>query len=536
MAGRLRIGVYNRFWPTAGGGEKFAGGIAEALAVRHDVDVIGHDDTDPAKLAELATRLGLDLTGVGWRAVDPSPSAVEAASADYDLFVNASYGSVLRNRARHGLYVTHFPTIGAPPPTGWRRFARRVAGRLARWTGADPEGARWAGGAYSPEPLGPLTHRWTDGEAVLQLGAAPARRRGPGRRRQARGRPVTLVLGRVTADAGPVEVTLRDDTGAALATTTVTPRRRRASSPLWLLRARVPAGPATVLRLTSPTRLAVARVSDGRQLGVSVVAVLDGPWYQQLLQLVDQPIRAAAADLSFLGSYDRVVANSSFTRQWVRRLWAVDAGVLEPPVHPQPCGAKDPVILHVGRFFSPEAGHGKRQLELVEAFRRLHERGTATGWSLHLVGGCDDDGRPYLDTVRAAIGDLPVELHVNAPGDELRALFARASVYWHATGLGEDPEAHPERMEHFGIATVEAMSAGAVPVAIGVAGQLEVFDHGVEGFHFRDLDQLVSLTESLVADPDLTDRLRRAARQRAERYGPEAFRQRLLALVDEISG
>ena len=76
---------------------------------------------------------------------------------------------------------------------------------------------------------------------------------------------------------------------------------------------------------------------------------------------------------------------------------------------------------------------------------------------------------------------------------ELRSLFARASVYWHATGLGEDPELHPERMEHFGIATVEAMSAGAVPVAIGVAGQLEVFDDGVEGFHFHDLDELLKV-------------------------------------------
>ena len=62
-----------------------------------------------------------------------------------------------------------------------------------------------------------------------------------------------------------------------------------------------------------------------------------------------------------------LVANSAFTRDWIRRLWAVEAGVLEPPVHPQPRGTKAPVILHVGRFFAPEAGHGKRQLELVEA-------------------------------------------------------------------------------------------------------------------------------------------------------------------------
>ena len=56
-------------------------------------------------------RLQLDLSNVRWREVDPSPSAVEAASGDYDLFINASYGSVLRNRAPKGIYVVHFPIV-----------------------------------------------------------------------------------------------------------------------------------------------------------------------------------------------------------------------------------------------------------------------------------------------------------------------------------------------------------------------------------------------------------------------------------------
>ena len=50
-----------------------------------------------------------------------------------------------------------------------------------------------------------------------------------------------------------------------------------------------------------------------------------------------------------------------------------------------------------------------------------------------------------------------------------------------------------------------------------------------------DLDELVRRTEQLVADPALTGRMGEAAARRAERYGPVAFRARLLALVDEIS-
>ena len=36
----MKVAVYDRFWPTAGGGEKFAAGIAAALAGDHDVHLL----------------------------------------------------------------------------------------------------------------------------------------------------------------------------------------------------------------------------------------------------------------------------------------------------------------------------------------------------------------------------------------------------------------------------------------------------------------------------------------------------------------
>ena len=92
-------------------------------------------------------------------------------------------------------------------------------------------------------------------------------------------------------------------------------------------------------------------------------------------------------------------------------------------------------------------------------------------------------------------------MHLNATGAEVRDLYSRAALFWHATGLGEDEETHPERLEHFGISTVEAMSAGAVPVVIGRAGQLELFEDGIAGYHWQTLDELVARTGQLMADP-----------------------------------
>jgi hypothetical protein len=38
----VKVAVYNRHWSTGGGGEKFAAGIAAALAAEHDVVLIAH--------------------------------------------------------------------------------------------------------------------------------------------------------------------------------------------------------------------------------------------------------------------------------------------------------------------------------------------------------------------------------------------------------------------------------------------------------------------------------------------------------------
>src|SRR5690606_12139179 len=178
-------------------------------------------------------------------------------------------------------------------------------------------------------------------------------------------------------------------------------------------------------------------------------------------------------------------------------------------------------------------GHNKKQLEMVEAFRRLVERGGADGWEYHLVGGCAPEHRPYLDRIRAAAAGLPVVLHVDATGAELRDLYARASIFWHAAGLGEDPERHPDRYEHFGITTGEAMPAGAVPVVIDAAGPVESVAHGVSGCRVAGLDDLVGHAERLIADEPWRDTMSTAAERRAVDFGWDAFVTRVR---DEVAG
>src|SRR5262249_12416079 len=124
----VRVGVFDLYWSTLGGGEQFAGGIAAALAERHEVELIGPDTVDHVRLGE---RLRLDLSSLPMRQA-ATDDEVSAASHDYDVFVNCTYMSPVVNRAKHGVYVVHFP---GPPPGRRRQLKdqpRQRVGELVR--------------------------------------------------------------------------------------------------------------------------------------------------------------------------------------------------------------------------------------------------------------------------------------------------------------------------------------------------------------------------------------------------------------------
>jgi glycosyltransferase involved in cell wall biosynthesis len=231
--------------------------------------------------------------------------------------------------------------------------------------------------------------------------------------------------------------------------------------------------------------------------------------------------RARAA----LASYDRFICNSEFTRGHIQERLGVDATVVPPPVElPEAAPApKEPLILAVGRFF--RGGHSKNQHVLLDALAELD----APGWRLVLAGGGDDPD--YVDELRRRAYGLPAELRVDVPRDELLELYSRASLYWHAAGHGQDARRHPERLEHFGISTVEAMAHGAVPLVFPAGGPAEVVEDGRTGVWWRTPSELAARTKDLIEDEPRRELLGHAARSAAERYSSDRFRAAIRELV-----
>jgi GT2 family glycosyltransferase/glycosyltransferase involved in cell wall biosynthesis len=238
--------------------------------------------------------------------------------------------------------------------------------------------------------------------------------------------------------------------------------------------------------------------------------------------------------------FDKVIVYSDYARRFFDQRRAMlglskdlPVQIVTPPVHLlRPAPVKKRMILSVGRFFAGH--HCKRQDLMVEAFRQLVADGA--DYELHLAGSLrpePEHRQYYLSIVNAAKG-LPVFIHPNTELAELEQLYADSTLYWHLTGMETDTAAEPERSEHFGIAIVEAMSAGCIPIAFNNGGPTEIIQPGENGYLVNDLPQLVAQSRTLLADPVLLERLARQAMASSVQYDEAAFALAVRALASGL--
>jgi len=192
---------------------------------------------------------------------------------------------------------------------------------------------------------------------------------------------------------------------------------------------------------------------------------------------------------------DHVIVNSKFTKDIIDAEYGIKSVIVYPPVHPVECTApKEKIILSVGRF-EPSL-NTKKQDVLLGAWRALSPR--LPGWKLVLAGASSSDD--WLKHLQGLARDLPVEFKVNATYDELCQLYAVSQIYWHAAGYGIDELKNPELTEHFGISTVEAVSAGCIPLVVPRGGQSEIITN--PDLHWTSKEELIDKTLGLINHPN----------------------------------
>jgi O-antigen biosynthesis protein len=229
-----------------------------------------------------------------------------------------------------------------------------------------------------------------------------------------------------------------------------------------------------------------------------------------------------------VGQYSHIIFNSLYTANWIRKRWQLEPDIhIYPPVDLQPAefpALKKTWILSVSRF---EPGGNKQQQEMARIFLQLKHKYPEQMrlWRLVLAGG-SIQSNPYLEGVKrlAALPGSNVDIYVNISIAELKNLYQNASVFWHFSGLGQSD---PEKIEHFGMTTVEAMQNGCVPVVFNGGGQKEIVTDGRNGLFFKTRADLETATLNVIQDSERRKELARAAFQRGKEFTRDIFMRKV---------
>lgn len=195
---------------------------------------------------------------------------------------------------------------------------------------------------------------------------------------------------------------------------------------------------------------------------------------------------------------------------------AVDEAFWRPDDDEAPAGdpARPLQIVAVGRM-----AMRKRPLRLVEMLAEVRRRLPAQIEIRAVLAG---DG-PQLTTARRRVHRLGLDSWVELPGalpaQELRALYRRSDLFW-----------APARLESFGVAALEARTAGLPVLADARTGIGEFVTSGDNGMLVRGDDQMVAAAVGLLARPEVLREFR--ARNRREPIRHDW--RHLLAALDDL--
>jgi glycosyltransferase involved in cell wall biosynthesis len=194
-----------------------------------------------------------------------------------------------------------------------------------------------------------------------------------------------------------------------------------------------------------------------------------------------------------------VFTNSEYSRKAIRKTFDIDSTVLSPPVDVNlfrknvlfsSKNEREDTILIISRF------HPSKKIENAIRLAKLL-KGNGIGWRMKIVGNLSPAMLGYYHYLKQTVQhqDLSdyVNFQVNASFDKLLSLICEAKVYF-----------HPLPGEPFGISTVEAMSAGLIPVVPDIGGHTEFVPSKYQFHTFQEAVESIAVA----MDASFSERIR----------------------------
>ncbi len=226
--------------------------------------------------------------------------------------------------------------------------------------------------------------------------------------------------------------------------------------------------------------------------------------------------KADQHDINFVENTDLFIPNSNFTSYWLTKEWQVPENkkvVLYPPVTEIESKAKK----HTNQIFICSRIESTKKIDLlINAYESSEV--LKNNCRLVIAGSIKEEDISYIEYIKNI--SPAVEFHFNPSRKEIEKLYAESDFFWHARGLDE---IDPRLFEHFGITTVEAMSAGCIPIVINKGGQQEIVNKDC-GFKFNTLAELVFYTEKIIKNPDEMIKLRKNAIKQSKKFSKNMFK------------
>jgi glycosyltransferase involved in cell wall biosynthesis len=217
-------------------------------------------------------------------------------------------------------------------------------------------------------------------------------------------------------------------------------------------------------------------------------------------------------------SADFILSNSKLTQNTLRKHLKLDSEVLYPPVDTSFFvynGAKEATVISICRL------HPKKRSELmIEFFEKLKG-----DYRFFLAGAIEERFTEYRKQLtEAASKDRRISVLFNPSDEEIRNLYAKASVSWYV---------YPK--EEFGLPVAEAMSCGTPIVALQGGGVNEIVANNRTGFLVSTREELLGKTKFLLDNPEACHEMGLAARKRVEEnFSCDVFSEKLHLVVNRV--
>lgn len=194
--------------------------------------------------------------------------------------------------------------------------------------------------------------------------------------------------------------------------------------------------------------------------------------------------------------WDRIIVNSSFTKKTYENIplnVTFPVSILNPLIS-ETCTfnkeSKDGSFLTLGRIFEPSLrANNKCHNIIIDAAIK-------TEYKLTVVGSVVVNHEKYAAFLKEVTQKYTnIEIITDAENSVKKEKLSKSSYYVHATGLGCGDKIW--QSEHFGIAILEAMAAGCIPIVVDVGYPVTYIKHGVNGFVFSNKDELIDIMNGL---------------------------------------